>query len=443
MLLVVAIGFMAAILPGTSFVVAIPALLRTFHVGQHSGQLVMTAYMVTNTIAMLPTPWLIRRHGLRTCFLWTMALLSVTSVLGAVSPNFACLVVIRALQGVGTGAIMPMSSIVIMQLFQPQHRGHAAGVMSLAVTLAPAVAPTLGGLMVDHWGWRSVSLMPLPMGLLAFAAAVRYLPVREAVQSQSFDGRGMLLLSLLTLGWLGTASNLVGHGAAPYWLMAFLALLILSTAAFLRHARRHQEPIFGLDVLSHGRVVRGALVAFVLGFYSYGAAYLVPLYFQTAMGLSATRAGAALMPGTLALALCAPVAGFLHEYFAPRQIMAGGLVLLSASWLVLGGDTAHLSYGWFVVVLIVSRAGFAFANTPLNQAALATVSGAALGQAAAILGYLRQLGGVFGIAALAVFIGWRAAPLGGGATLATAYSEAFLVVALAALASLLAIWRLD
>ena len=440
---VVAIGFMAGILPSGSFVVAIPALLQTFHAGQRGGQLVMTTFMVANTIAMLPTPWLIGRYGLRTCFLWTMALLTLTSVLGALSPSLGFLVVIRALQGAGTGTIMPMSSIVIMRHFQPRHRGHAAGIMGLAVTLAPAVAPTIGGLMVDHWGWRSVSLMPLPFCVLAWVAAVRFLPVGHEADRHGFDGRGMALLSLLTLGWLGTVSNIAAQGWARGWLLAFFLLLLLSMAAFVDHARRHHKPLIGLEVLGIHRVRMGAVVAFVLGFYSYGAAYLVPVYFQVAMGLSATRAGAALMPGTLALALSSPVAGFLHEYFSPRQIMTGGMLILAVSWLVLGGFAASLSYLAFILVLLVSRVGFAFANTPMNQAALANLNGDLLGQAAAVLGYTRQLGGVFGIAALAGFVAWRGAQLGGGGLIEIpAYAEAFLIVAVTAGASLAAVWRL-
>ena len=337
---------------------------------------------------------------------------------------------------------MPMSSIVIMKLFQPQDRGRAAGMMGLAITLAPAVGPTIGGLMVDTWGWRSVSLMPLPLCLLAWAAALRFLPVESETERHGFDVRGMALLSLLTLGWLGTVSGVGIRGFALYGFLGFPVLLVLSIAAFISHARRHQKPLIGLDVLSHRRVVMGAIVAFVLGAYSYAAAYLVPTYFQVAMGLSATRAGAALMPGTLALALSFPVAGFLHEFLSPRQIMTSGILLLAGSWLILGGFAPQLSYGWFVTVLVVSRVGFAFVSTPMNPAALANLSGSTLGQAAALLGYLRQLGGVFGVATLAVFVAWRGAQLGGGTALIHAYAEAFLILGLATAASAAAIRHL-
>lgn len=432
---------MAGILPSASFVVAIPALLQGFHTDQAEGQLVMTVFMITNTIAMLPTPWLLRHVGMRNCFLWTMALLVLTSILGALSPNFAFLVVVRAAQGAGAGTLMPMSSIVIMRLFQPAQRGRAAGIIGLVVTLGPALAPTIGGLMVDHWGWRSVSLLPLPLCLIAWVAAMRYLPARTAAERHGFDARGMLLLSLFTLAWLGALSNL--HAAARYWLLAFLVVLLGSVQAFVTHARRHRTPLISLQILKRIRVAMGAVLCFVLGFYSYGAAYIVPLYFQLTRHLSATRAGVALMPGTLALALSSPLAGFLCESFSARQIMSIGMIVMAASWLALGAFSEHCSYAEVVGIVVVSRVGFALVNTPLTQTVLRDLSSTAVGQAAAVLGYVRQLGGVCGVSALAVYVEWRAARAGLGASaLGRAYAEAFLIVALTLVMAFPAVRRL-
>ncbi len=439
----VSVGLVAGILPSSSFVVAIPSLLETFHAGHSQGQLVMTSFMVTNTIAMLPTPWLIERFGMRRCFFWAVGLLTVTSILGALSPSFGFLVFIRAVQGIGAGVIMPMTSIVIMRLFEPEHQGRAAGFMGLSVTLAPALAPTIGGLMVDWWGWRSVSLMPLPFCLVAWLAALRFLPMSDKTERHSFDTVGMVLLSLLTLSWLGVASNIVAQGAARAWLLGSLAILLASGVAFVAHARRIAHPLISLDVLQRRRVTMGAVISFVLGFSVYGSAYLVPVYFQVALGLSATRAGAALMPGTLALGLSFPIAGFLLGVFSPRQVMVAGTLAFAVGWLVLGGFSAQLSYGAFVVVLMCSRVGHGFASTPLTQAALVGLHDAALSQASAVLGYVRQLGGVLGIALLAVFVDWRSTSLGGAeASGVQVYAEAFIIVALVSAASILAIWQL-
>jgi DHA2 family multidrug resistance protein len=427
---VISLGIVAGILPGGSFVVAIPALLEAFHAGHVEGQLVMTIFMVTNTIAMLPAPWLIQRFGMRDCFLWTMALLALTSVLGLISPNYTFLVVMRALQGVFTGTLMPMGGIVIMRLFEPRHQGRASGIMGLAVTLAPAVAPTIGGLMVDYWGWRTVWLMPLPFALLAWFAALRYLPVARETARESFDAISMLLLSVFTLAWLGAVSNLVAGGSGRLWLIVSVVLLLSSAAAFFLHARRHHSPLIGLDVLTRRRVFMGAMLSFALGFSMYGQGYLIPVYFQVVQGLDATHAGAALMPGTFALALTFPVAGYLRDAWSGRKTMLVGAVIFVVTWLVLGLFANTLTYAWFVTVLMLSRIGHGLANTPVNPAALHGLHGLALGQASALLSYVRQLGGVFGIAALAIFVDWRTPLLGEGREAqVNAYGETFILVA--------------
>ena len=442
-LAVVAVGLMAGILPSGSMIVAIPAILKTFYGGQSSGQLIMTSFMVTNTIAMLPAPWLINRYGTRTCFMWTMVLLAITSVLGALSPNFWFLIATRAIQGACTGTLMPMNSIVVMRLFEPKDQGRAAGIMGLSITLAPAIAPTIAGVLVDYWGWRSVSLMPVPMCVLAWFAASRYLPYPAEVERVRFDFVGMVLLALLTLGWLGSVSNITAQGGAGTWLIASLVVLLLSATAFWRHARAHAKPLIDLDTLRRRRVAMGVVVSFMLGFSIYGSAYLLPVYLQVALGMSATRAGAALAPGTLALAMSFPIAGFLLDTLSPRQVMIGGTLLFALSWIALGIFGAQFSFLMFVSVLVVSRVGHGFINTPLNQTALRGLKNSALTQASALLGYVRQLGGVCGIAVLASLIEWRSKMLGEDAAAhVRAFGETFVLVASLSLLSIAAIWRL-
>jgi MFS transporter, DHA2 family, multidrug resistance protein len=440
-LAVVAVGVMGGILPSASLVVAIPQLLQEFRLPSADGQLVMTAFLAANTTAMLPAPWLIDRFGIRKCFCWTMALLMVTSVVGAYCPNFALLMVVRVLQGAGTGTLMPMTSIVTMRLFTQKEQGRAAGFSGMAVTLAPAVAPTIGGILVDHFGWRSVSFMPLPFCIVAWALALRFLPVKLE-EKHHFDARGMVLLTIMTGAWLGFASSLTARGNMRYFMLAWLAVVGSSFYAFLRHSRRHHSPLINLDVMNRRRVAMGVLIGFVAGVTTYGAAFIVPLYFQNGMGLSATRAGAALMPGTLALTASFTVAGFLLEAFRPRRIIIAGLLMFGLSWLVLGEFGTWLGYGWFVVVFMVSRVGQGFTVTPLTQSSLAGLKSSALGQAAAVLSYTRQLGGVFGIAALASFVQWRTESMAGAAdAVVRAYGTTFTLVGLISLATVFAAWR--
>ena len=440
-LFTITVGAMAGVLPSSSMVVTIPSLLRDFHLPSGDGQLVMTGFLAANTTAMLPAAWLIERFGIRKCYLWTMLLLLATSVAGVWCPNFATLMVIRVLQGAGTGTLVPMSSVVMMRLFTQKEQGKASGLNNMAVTLAPALAPTLSGLMVDHLGWRSVSLLPIPFCLAGLLMALRFLPVRIE-EHRHFDVRGMALLTAMTGGWLGAVSCLNARGNLRWYLLAWTAVVIGSFYAFLQHSRRHHSPLISLDVMSRRRVAMGVIVGFVIGMTIYGASYIVPLYFQTGMHLSATKSGAALMPGTLSLTASFTIAGFLLEAYRPRPVIMSGLLIFSGAWLVLGQIGEWLGYGWFIAVFMVSRLGHGFAVTPLTQASLGGLKASALGQAASVLSYTRQMGGIFGIAAFAAFVQWRTEALGDAPdAMLHAYGETFTLAAGITLLTLWAAWR--
>jgi EmrB/QacA subfamily drug resistance transporter len=440
-LAVIAVGVMGGILPSSSLVVAIPRLLQEFNLPSGDGQLVMTAFLAANTTAMLPASWLIERYGVRKCFNGTMALLLLTSVVGFFCPNFETLMIVRVLQGAGTGTLAPMSSVVVMRLFSQKEQGKASGLTSMAVTLAPALAPTIGGVLVDHFGWRSVSLMPLPFCIAGWLMALRFLPVKLE-ESQHFDKRGMVLLTVMTGAWLGAVSSLTARGPMRWYLVAWVLLVALSFLAFVQHSRRHHSPLISLDIVNRRRVLMGVIVGFVLGMTVYGSSFIVPLYFQTGMHLSATRSGASLMPGTLALTVSFSAAGFLLEVYRPRKLIIAGLLTFAIAWLVLGEFGEWLGYGWFIVVFMVSRVGHGFAVTPLTQASLSGLKANALAQAASVLSYTRQMGGIFGIAAFAAFAQWRAAAQGdAGDAMLRAYGQTFTVAALLTLLTVWAAWR--
>lgn len=442
-LTLLSIGQMGTILPGGSFVVALPALLQEFHVGHSEAQLVMTSFIAANTIAMLPTPWLIQRFGMRACFLWAMTILGILSILGYCCSNFTLLVGVRALQGACCGTVLPMGSIITMRRFEPRHQGRASGVMGLVIILGPALAPTIGGFMVDHWGWRSVSLMPLPLCMVAGLFALRYLHDTDKLERHSFDALGMILLSLFTIGWLGMASNLAIGSTLHHWLIASVAVMLLSLVVFTVHVRRHEKPLIGFEVLRHRRVALGAAINFILGFQAWSMAFLVPLYFQVAQGLSASRAGMAMMPGTVALALSYPVAGFLLEYCLPRRVMFWGMTTFIICWFVLARYSVNISYVWFVTIIAISRVGNAFVQAPLTPVSLSGLRPGTLNQAATVVSYCRQLGSIFGIASLSTFIEWLTEWLGDDrGALMLVYAGSFGAMALFSILGLVAIYWL-
>lgn len=439
---VLVMGIVAAILLSTSFAVAVPALMQYFSVGQTDIQLVITVFMAANTIAMLPSPWLIERYGLRRCFIAAVVVLAASTVVGALSPNFFIFLAARAVQGAVAGMLFALSSIVVMSLFSVDEQGRAFGFMGFGMILVPAVAPAIGGLMIDNLGWQAVLLMCLPFCALAWLGAVRFFALPSRRDHGDFDWKGMVALSLMTLAVLGWATSLKGIARAPFLTITTGLVAIVALGGFLRHARS-AHAIVTREVLRWRPVSMGMVVSFVYGLGLYGSSYQIPVFLQTVRGFSATQAGGVLLPCGLVLAATLPPAGLLADRFASHRVVMVGLALYGISSAALWHYAAFTSYWGLVWIAILGRVGIGLLSPGLNKAAMQGLQGSALGQAGMVINYTRMLGGFVGVALLVAFVEWRGADLGGTTVAITqAYSESFFLSGLVFGLAILAAWRM-
>lgn len=439
---VVATGIVAAVLLSTSFSLAVPVLKQRFAVGHAEIQWVVTAFLVANTIAVLPSAWLIERYGVRRCFLAAIAVLSVSVVFGALSPTFSFLVAMRIIQGGVAGLLIPMGVIVVMRLFPPSEQGRASGLLGFGVTIAPAVAPAFGGLLIDLIGWQALLLMSLPFCALALLGGYFFLPLPRPQDCAAFDWPGACILAGMTLALLLLGISAGSMMSAPGWPILGAILALLTSVWLLRHA---QSPtaIVRREVLHESSVAMGLVVAFAYGFAAFWTTYLIPVLLQTVRGLSASQAGIMLLPAGLALAVGLPAAGFLSDRIAPHVVLTAGLLISIVSLLALWQFAAVVSDLGIVLLTICERIGIAFLLAPLNKASLRELKGRSLGQAAMIVGYARMLGGFFSVAILAGYIEARSSRLGAGAgAIAQAFGESFLLVAMVLGVAMLAAWRM-
>ncbi len=428
-LFTVAIGVIAAVLATTSFSVAVPAMGAYWGMGQDRVQWVITGYMAAMTLAMLPTPWLLERFGFRRVFLGTVFFLGLTSLAGALVSDFTLTVAIRLLQGAAAGVQQPLSMVVVMRLFPPGRQGRATGMLSFGIVLAPAVAPALAGMLLERFGWQSIFLLSVPFCLLAGLLAVRLLPRADDTQRRPFDWYGVALLSVVTLALIEWVSSLREAGPLAPWSLAQAGIALLSAGLFVRHARRAAAPIFSLELFHERSFAMGILVSFAYGVGVYASSYLIPVFLQNALGYGATPAGLALMPSGFVLAAAIPVAGVLADRHSPRWITVAGLLVFGLSFLYFGLRGSAVSYAEILGDTIIGRIGLGLIIPALTVATLRHLQPRLMGEASMVNNYIRQLGGVLGIAIVAVFVEWRitvygATPLG----IDAAYSEAFLLL---------------
>ena len=442
-LFTVAFGSIAAVLSTTSFNVAIPTLAQEFGLGQDKVQWAVTGFMAAMTVSMLPTPWLLDRFGFRTCFIGIILLLAVASIAGSLSTSFTFLVVCRVLQGAAAGMLQPMSMLSVMRLFPPETQGRAMGILTFSIVLAPAVAPTLGGLLLDYFGWEAIFLVNLPMCLIAGIAALHLMPLHREPKYSAFDWFGIALLGLVALASVEGVASLHHSGLLSASSVLFLGSALISLALFIWHAKRAEHPIVRLDLFRDSGFAMGTIVSLAYGFGIYASSYLIPVFLQSVLGFSATVAGLALLPGGITLALMLPISGHMADRYPPRLITMAGLLLFCLSFILFAIMGSRISYSELVGFTMLGRLGLAMILPSLTLASLRGMERHQLAQSSMVISYTRQLGGVFGVAISAVFIEWRESVYGLTASgISSAYSETFALLAAAFVLALLAAMRM-
>jgi len=426
---IIGIGTVSGVLCTSSFNVAVPALTRHFGLGQDQVQWAMTGFMTAMTVAMLPTSWLIDRIGFRRVFMLALVILALASVAGFFAPSFTLVVAARILQGAAAGVLQPMGVLALMRLFPAESRGQASGILTVGIALTPAVAPALGGMLLDRFGWEAIFLLGVPFGVVAWVTAIYLLPEPRQLVTRPFDWPGLGWLTLATLALIEGVSSLHHSGPWSPWTLGQAGLALAATILFVRHARRHPEPLVELGLFADRSFTMGSLVSFSYGFGLYASTYLVPVFLQKALSYGAGGAGMALVPAGIALILTLPVAGRLADRISPKWLTVTGLLAFGLSLVIFAVEAGHISYTEIIVATVIGRIGLGLILPALNLATLHHLEPHQLGQSTVVISYARQLGGVLGVAIVAVFVEWREVVYGTTAPgIFSAYAQGYMLL---------------
>jgi EmrB/QacA subfamily drug resistance transporter len=426
----VMIGTVASIMASTIVNVAVPDMARVFSLGQERAQWLSAGFMGSMTLSMLTTPWLLGRYGYRHAYIGAVSLLMAGGVVGGVSSSFELVLAMRVTEGLAAGVLQPIPAIVILHAFGAGERGRAMGIFGFGVVLAPAIGPSIGGVLVEWWGWRSIFFVVAPFCLVAIAMARRYLPV-SAPGGAPVDREGgrldLIGLGLIAVAVLALLNGLVHLHAETLPIgLALVALSGIAAVAFIVHQRRGARPLMTLGMFAHRSVSMGGLVAFIYGVALFGSTYLLPVFMQEALRLPPSQAGAVLLPAGIALALTIPFAGRLADRMPVSRLVSFGLLLLSASFFLMLSVDLGTALVLIMLWALIGRIGLGFIMPSLNLGSMHGLPDIYISQGSSTINFLRQLGGAVGIGLVGNFLEWRlrAQP---GAPLA-AYHQTFVLI---------------
>ncbi len=463
LLLSVMLGTMASIMSSTIINVAIPDMGEHFVMSPTRAQWVSSGFMVAMTVSMLTTPWLLARYGYRRTYSASMWVLLLGGIGGGLANDFNWVLVARVAEGLAAGVVQPIPAIIILRVFGAGEQGRAGSFFGTGVVLAPAVGPSIGGLLVDAMGWRSIFFMVVPLAMASLWMARQYVPTNAPSgqapnrQGPSLDAGGLLLATVSTLCLLNGLVSLreAGWHDTHAWSLLGAAAIGLLIFVFWQHRLLHRpqasgmRPLMNLSVFRHRAFAMGSLVAFIYGAGLFGSTYLLPLYMQQGMGLSAAYTGTALLPAGLMLAITIALTGRVADRHPIYVLVCSGLALLAASFALMATLQVQSSIWWLTLWVILGRVGLGLILPSLNSGSLRGLAHALIPQGSSVINFMRMLGGAAGVSLCAIVLQWRLAVHGVSLTSSEwadlrlqAFNETFLFLAGLMALALWAAWQL-
>jgi len=441
-LITVMIGSMAAIMSSTIVNVAVPDLSHHFTLGQERAQWVSASFMLAMTLSMLTTPWLLLRFGLRRTYGGAMLLLLCGGIFGGLSVNYLMLIAMRVLEGLACGVVQPIPAITILRSFGKHEQGRAMGLFGFGVVLAPALGPSVGGFLVEHFGWRSIFFIMVPFCLAVLAMANRYLAASATRgEARPLDWRGLLLVGVSIICLLNGLVEVRQNGPIAGVL---LGIGLAGLVGFIVYQLRTPDPLMNMTLFRYPQFAMGALVAFIYGMGLFGSTYLLPVYMQLGLHYLPSQAGLVLLPAGGVLAVTIWLGGRLVDRFRPHVLVAIGVSLLALSFALMALVEPDTSYIVLMLWAIVGRIGLGLVLPALSLGAMRGVDIALIAQGSSTINFLRQLGGAIGVSLVGIVLEWRLSlyPSDGATHSLRAFDETFMFIAVISALAAVAAWRI-
>ncbi len=404
-LISVIFGLFMVILDTTVVNVAFPTLRAEFNASISDSQWIISVYVMALGISTPLSAFLADRFGIKRTYVMGLAFFVIGSAICGVSPSLGLLVAARALQGLGGGLALPLGTTLLFGAFTAAEQGLAFGVFGIALVVAPAMGPILGGWLVDSGDWRWIFFINIPIGALGFTLASLWLRERKAERAPRFDFPGFITSTIGFGSVLYAASVASNDGWTSQHVVAAFIIGGVSLAAFaLIELFVAPEPLLNLRLFSIPVFTLATVVGWVSVLALFGAEFLLPLYLQTLRGKTAFETGLILLPLAIASGIVAPFSGRLYDLVGPRVIAVVGFGLLAVNtWQFsqLGPDTS-ITFILFLLALRGVALGLTVQTTLVT--ALSRVPGREVSRASSLSNATRQVVQSIGVAVLATVL---------------------------------------
>jgi DHA2 family multidrug resistance protein len=392
--------------------VALPHMAGSLGASQEEATWVLTSYLVSSAIVLPISGWLATRYGRKRFYMTCVVMFTACSFLCGIAQSLPMLILARILQGAGGGGLAPSEQAILADTFPVSKRGQAFALYGMAVVVAPAIGPTLGGWITDNFNWHWIFFINIPVGILSIFLSQRmvedppYLEEeRKRVGKVDFTGLG-----LITLG-VGCLEFVLDKGQEKDWfgdtrITVFFILAICTLVAFVIWEWNHEDPIVDLKLLKIRNFGTAIFLQFILGMVLFGSTVLIPQFLQVLMGYTAERAGMALSPAGFLMMFMMPVAGRIVSKgrIDARLLVSIGYAITALGLYNLTRLDLETSFGTIVLWRMFQVSGLAFVFIPISTLNYIGVPYNKNNQISSFSNFSRNLGGSVGTAMLTTFL---------------------------------------
>lgn len=397
---VLLIGTFVAILNQTLLNIALPKIIEDLGITTNTAQWLITIYLLINGVMIPITAFLIERYSTRHLFLTAVGVFAVGSLICALSTNFTVLLIGRIVQSMGAGVMMPLMQTVILLIFPREKRGAAMGMVGLAIAFAPAIGPTLSGWIVEHYSWRLLFYVVLPITLLDLLFAAVAL---KNVGKLTYPKLDPLSIITSTIGFSSLLYGFSSAGSAGWGATEVLATLIIgviSLIVFVWRQLNMERPMLEIRVLKYGIFTLTTGIATIVFIAMMGVNLLLPLYLQQMRGVSALNSGLMLLPGAILMGIMNPITGRIFDKVGARWLAVIGMAIVTVATFQLTSLSITTSFLSIIITYSICLIGISMVMMPITTAGINQLPPQLIAHGSAMTNTLRTVGGSIGTAIL-------------------------------------------
>ena len=400
LVVVLLIGTFCTVLNQTLLATAFPTLMKEFDISASTVQWLTTGFLLVNGIMIPVSAWLINSFSSKKLYISAMTTFLIGTIICFLAQNFSVLLIGRLIQAIGVGLSMPLLQNIMLTIFPPEKRGSAMGMAGIVIGLAPALGPTLSGWIIDHYSWRDLFGMVIPIVILVLVLALFFMKSVIELTHPKIDTISAILSTIGFGSLLYGFSSVGDKGWLSKEVLGFLIIGIIFIFLFSKRQLKIEHPFLELRVFKSKIFTIAAVLAGVTNMAMIGAEMVLPLYIQNIRGESAFHSGLMLLPGALVMGLMMPITGAIFDKRGARKLAITGMFILTSATLPFAFLTSKTSVIVIVVLYAIRMFGISMVMMPVTTSGMNALPDHLISHGTAVNNTFRQVASSIGTAIL-------------------------------------------